>query len=269
MNLSRLCGAILTLLFFGIKADANPSTLYTLSYNFPISGNGAGPSGGGASASLNGVNVEIFCDDFAHQIWIPYGPPAYTGYTDVNVSSLTTGSDLSLTRFGGVTSWTAVNLAGDATDSNTINNANALARYQMAAYLVMQYHLQDVPTDDPYNDGIQEAIWTLMDPTGLTATVDPSASPTTLPNVGDGTSALKQAAQWYTNANSDKSFLASFHILSENVMYNCGVDLKCGGFQEQLFDPVGAVPEPRGQLFILLGLLCLCAFRYQRSLKRS
>src|SRR5712692_7443362 len=149
MNLSRLCGTIITLLFLAIEANANPSTLYTLSYNFQLDANG-----GGLSATLNNVNIEMFCDDFAHQIWAPYGPPTYPGYT-VNVSNLSSGSDLSLTRFGGVTSWTSVNIAGDPTDSNTINNANALARYQMAAYLVTQYHLADNPSNDPYNDGIQ------------------------------------------------------------------------------------------------------------------
>lgn len=269
MNINRLAGAILTLLFLGIKADANPSTLYTLSYNFPISGSGTGPAGGGALASLNnGPSIEIFCDDFAHTIWVPYDPPTYTGYTDVNESSITTGSDLSLTRFGGVTSWTTVTLAGDTTDSSTINNANALARYQMAAYLVMQYHLGDVPSDNSYNDGIQEAIWTLMDPTGLSA--DSTASPAALPNIGNATTALEDAAQWYANPESDKSFLTNFHVLSENVMYSCGTDLKCGGFQEQLFDPLmTSTPEPRGQLLVILGLLSLCAFKCRRNSKTA
>jgi hypothetical protein len=254
MNLSRLCGAILTLLFLTIRADANPSTLYTLSYNFPIDGNG-----GGAAATLNNVNIEIFCDDFAHQIWVPYGPPTYPGYT-VNVSSLSSGSNLSLTRFGGVTSWTSVNIAGDAADSNTINNANALARYQMAAYLTMQYHMSDSPTNDPYNNGIQEAIWTLLDP----------AVAGVPQNIGSPTVGLQQAAQWYANPNSNKSFLTDFRIISDTAMQTCGTGPTCG-FQEQLFDPMPmpTVPEPRGQLLVILGLLSLCAFKYQRSWTRS
>ena len=267
MNLSRLCGAIITLSFLAIQADANPITLYTLSNNFPLDG-----GAGGDSATLNNYNnvpsqnIEMFCDDFAHDIWVPYGPPTYPGYT-VNVTSLSSGS-LSLTRFGGVTSWTSVNIAGDAIDSNTINNANALARYQMAAYMVAQYHLSDTPANSPYNDGIQEAVWTLLDPITADPTLNP---PVPLPNIGDPTSALKQAAQWYANPNSDKSFLASVRIISDATMYNCGAGQLCGGFQEQLDGPMltSTVPEPRGQLLVILGLLSLCAFKYQRSWKRS
>jgi hypothetical protein len=269
MNLSRLCGAIITFSFLTIQADANPITLYTLANNFPLDG-----GGGGDSATLNNYNnvpsqnIEMFCDDFAHNIWVPYGPPVYTGYT-VNVSNITAGG-LGSTRFGGVTSWTSVNIAGDATDSNTINNATtALARYQMAAYLTMQYHVLDNPSNNAYNNGIQEAIWTILDPTMADPTL---TSPAPLPNIGDPTSALKQAAQWYANPNSDKSFLASFRIIGEASMYNCvaGGPL-CSGFQEQLFDPptTPTVPEPRGQLLVILGLLSLCAFKYQRSWKRS
>lgn len=262
MNLSRLCGAILTILFIAIKANANPSTLYTLSNNFPLDS-----GGGGDAALLNNVSIEMFCDDFAHNIYVPYGPPVYPGYV-VNVSNLSSGSNLSLTRFGGVTSWTSVNIAGDATDSNTINNANALGRYQMVAYLITQYHLSDTPTNDPYNDGIQEAIWTIMDPT----IGDPTVNAPVLPNIGNPTSALEQAAQWYTNPNSNKSFLSDFQIISQASMYNCvaGGEM-CSGFQEQLYDPLPmpTVPEPRGLSLVILGLLSLCAFKYQRSWKRS
>jgi hypothetical protein len=270
MNLSRPCGAILTLLFLAIEANANPN-LYTLSYNFPLYVNGVNAYGGGASATLNNgntnLNIEIFCDDFAHQIWVPYGPPTYPGYLGVDVTALSPSSDLSHTRFGNVKSWTSVNIAGDATDSNTINSANALGRYQMVAYLIQQYHTLDNPTNDPYNNGIQEAIWAIMDPT----TTDPNSSILTLPNIGDPTSGLKQAAQWYANANSDKSFLANFQIISDPAMYNCGIGELCTGFQEQLFDPPAnpaTVPEPRGQLLIILGLLSLCAFRYQKNWNR-
>jgi len=130
----------------------------------------------------------------------------------------------------------------------------------MVAYLITQYHLADNPSNNSYNDGIQEAIWTLMDPTGVGAA---------LPNIADPTSALKEAAQWYANPNSNKSFLADFRIISDTAMQTCGTGLGCG-FQEQMFDPMmGTVPEPRGQLLVLLGLLGVFAFRYQRNWKRS
>ena len=40
--------------------------LDTISYNFELAG-----GGGGATATLNGVPVEIFCDDFANEINVP------------------------------------------------------------------------------------------------------------------------------------------------------------------------------------------------------
>jgi len=268
MNLSRISGTILTLLFLTLKASASPETLVTLSSNYPLNDNG-----GGTSALLNGVSVELFCDDFAHQIWAPY-----SGYT-ANVSTLTNGSDLSLTRFGTVTSWTTVNVAadavagGDATNANdatyssVINNANALARYQMAAYLVTLYQPSQGPANNPYNNGIQEAIWTLMDPTPYWG----------LPSAGDATTALRSAAQWYSDPGSDKSFLSQFEIISDTQMYGCGVGAaQCGGFQEQLYMAAGTtnhdtptVPEPRAQLLVILALLGFYAFRYHSRRKTT
>jgi hypothetical protein len=253
MNLSRACAIILGLSFFTIYAFADP----TLEQLDPVSVTVALGNGGAASALLNGVSVEIFCVDFANNIYVPYNPPTYPGYT-AYVSDITAGSNLSDTRFGGVTSWTTITLAGDTTDSNTINNANALARYQMAGYLVSLYNLQAGATTA--NKGIQTAIWDLLDPSGATA-----------PSLSDPTSYLEQAASWYsgTSSTARDTFLTNFRVVSDPNMSGCGSGPKCGGFQEQLTilpnGNITEVPEPRGLILMLFGLLAVCSIAYRKA----
>ena len=144
---------------FVASAFASSVPLNTTNYNFQLAG-----GGGGAQATLNGVPVEIFCDDFADDIGVPANYSA-------NVTTLGTNPNLSNTRFGGVTSWTTMNISDgntslDATDNaffNTGAGSSALARYEMVAYLVSLYNVAQGGTTS--NNQIQEAIWTIMDPT--------------------------------------------------------------------------------------------------------
>ncbi len=254
MNLSRACGIILALTYLTIHAFGNPVTLDPTGTVFPL-----GSGGGGSSALLNGVSIEMFCDDFADNIYVPYAPPTYPGYT-ANESTITSGSNLSLTKFGGVSSWETVTIASDSTDSNTINSATALARYQMAGYLVSLYHLQDSPAADAYNNGIQTAIWDLMDPT--------ASGPATF--LADPTSALKAAATWYTGTSSSArdSFLANYRVISDTGKQQpCKNGIGMCTFQEQIMpgaDPPPAVPEPRGEALILIGLISICSITYRK-----
>jgi hypothetical protein len=255
MNLSRACGTFLALSFLTIHSFGNPVTLYPTASNFLL-----GDGGGGASAVLGGVNIEMFCVDFANPIYVPYGPPNYVGYT-ANESTITSGSNLSLTRFGGVSSWTAINISGDTTDTNTLNHANALARYQMAGYLTSLFHLQDNPVANAYNNGIQTAIWDLMDPSASGAA----------PLLADPTSALKSAATWLsgTSSSARDSFLANYLILSDTGKQQpCANGVGMCPFQEQITglpgDPPPAVPEPRGQAVIMVGLLSICSITYRK-----
>src|SRR5665213_2476732 len=100
-----ILGAACALLLMTFGASAGTVPLDVISYNFPLAG-----GGGGASATLNGVPVEIFCDDFADGISAPSSKSAY-------VTTLGTGADLTNTRFGGVSSsaWTTITL----NDGNT------------------------------------------------------------------------------------------------------------------------------------------------------
>jgi hypothetical protein len=253
-------GAVFICISSGIYAGTH--TLDTTSYNFQLN-NG----GGGAAAVLDGsTNIEIFCDDFSHSITVPHA-----NYS-ANLSMLTSGSDLSKTRFGGNTSWTTITInddgtdggSNDAADSAIINGATALGRYQMATFLVSQYNLP--AGNSPINNGIQKAIWWLLDPVG-------SPAPPTL--ASNSFNSLESAAEWYKSTGGNagsaarNTFLAGYRIVSDSTMYSCGAGKAlCGGFQEQI-DPVAPVPEPRQFAFLLAGLLFVCSVKRRKQIGAS
>jgi hypothetical protein len=243
LRLSSL--ANITLLALGVigALKANPHELDTISYNYQLA-NG----GGGASATLDkSLNIEIFCVDFANDIIVPQN-----NYS-ANLTSLTSaGFTAGTTRFGNNTSWRTVTInddsvdggSDDAADSAIINAANALGRYQMAGYLVSQYNRAN--GNNAANNGIQTAIWQILDPTSESAALF-SANPS---------EALEQAAVWYstTSAANRDSYLANYRIVSDSTMTNCGPVL-CGGFQEQ----ITVVPEPKYLGLLLTGLFAVLA----------
>ncbi len=237
------------LFFLTISAAASTVPLDTLSYNFALAG-----GGGGASATLNSLPVEIFCVDFANEIWVPWN-------YSVNVTQLGTSPNLSETRFGGVasTGWTPIVLTDgssvDNQDELFFNNPNgstpeagstALARYDMAAFLVSLYNRSQGGSTS--NNQIQEAIWTLMDPS---ATGQPLIDPSGVNPDGY----LEEAAAWYMNNSGNQNYMSSFLsqfeiIIDPSMTFSNGLGV--GGFQEQL---VMVTPEPRGVAWVLLGLL--------------
>jgi hypothetical protein len=233
----RLIYNAAALLFLAAAAEANPVQFDTGAYNFALTGGGGGESG----VLDSDLSVETFCDNFNNEIDIGQDYSA-------DLSTLTTGSDLSHTRFGSNTSWKTINISGDAADSAIINGANALARYQMAAFLASQYQIKQ--GSNAFNNGLQAAIWDIL---------DPSSSPAA-PTYADAQQALAEAAEWYANPNASRSFLADFILVSESTMKSSGPgDPLSGGFQEQLTMLLTAVPEPRAVAWILLGLFSLCA----------
>jgi hypothetical protein len=257
MIIKSILGAGCALIFTALGASAGTVPFDVTSYNFVLAG-----GGGAASGTLNGVSVETFCDDFANELDAPSNH-------DANETTLSTDADLSDTRFGNVSSngWTAITLndgnSADAQDDAFFDNpgsgTTALARYEMAAYLVSLYNLSQGANTS--NNEIQEAIWTIMDPTAEGPVIDPSGlSPD---------SYLEQAAGWYMGMNTPgnqaalNSFLSNYEIVSSAKMtYTNGVGI--GGFQEQIVDPV-ATPEPRGGVWFLFSLLLVGFLGMRRS----
>ncbi|MGD0295704.1 MAG: hypothetical protein ABSE86_01225 [Bryobacteraceae bacterium] len=242
----RLFWTTIAVLFLAIAAEANPVEFDTQSYNFALMGGGGGLSG----VLDSDLSVESFCDNFNNHIDVPH-----TGYSAF-LSTLTNGSDLSHTRFGSNSSWQTVTIndgdSNDATDAAIINGANALARYQMAAFLVSEY--QTNQGSNATNNGIQGAIWDIL---------DPSSSPAA-PTLADASEALEQAAEWYANPNANKSLLADFLIVSDSTMTSNGIgNPLAGGFQEQLV-MLNPAPEPRTLAWNLVGSLCVVGWQRRR-----
>ena len=251
MKRKSIFGAGLALLFTALGAHAGTVSLVLSpsSYNFQLAG-----GGGGASALLNGAPVEIFCDNFADEIYVPSNNQA-------NVTMLGTGANLGDTRFGSVapTGWTTItlndgNTALDNADEAFFNDPNgstpeagstALARYEMAAYLVSLYNVSQGSTTA--NNEIQEAIWTILDPAAQGPVIDPSGV--------NPDSYLENAVNWYNNMSGNQTalntFLSKFEIVSDPSMTGLGNGVGVGGFQEQIV----MTPEPRGGIWILLGFL--------------
>lgn len=258
MNRKHIFSAGIALLIFSAGAMASSVPLdVTNPYAFYLDG-----FGGGATATLNGVTVEIFCDDFDNSI----GPNDYSA----NVTTLGTSANLSQTRFGDVTSWETITLStgNSATDSadetffNSGSGATAAARYDMVAYLVSLYN-QSLG-NNPSNNEIQAAIWNLMDPT--------AEGPSSNPDRMNLSSDLEQAASWYMSMSSDptalNAFLSQFEVVSPtNMSYTNG--LGYGGFQEQIV--MTPTPEPRAAVFVLLALLATAFLvtRHKRDVGRA
>ena len=190
----------------------------------------------------------LFCDDFSNPISVPT-------QANVNVSSLAGSSpNLSDTRFANVTSWrdvTTVDPSLGAPQARTINNANALQRYQMAAYLITQYSFfNTIPAtttffSDPNSRGVQAAIWAILNANGE------NYNAPTGPQDGNIDTYLTNAANWLSNPSSNRSFLNSFLIVTDSsVAQLSGTARLNAGLQELIV----AVPEPTFYIALAIGL---------------
>ena len=209
-----------------------------------VSGYGGGFGGNITSANQSYLAV-LFCVDFSNDVNIPSS-------TSVNITPLAAGTQFNDdTRFGDVTSWRPVQdylPAGSpslgTSVENTINNATALQRYEMAAYLVSNYTFFSAvpPQSDAYYSnatdlGIQSAIWAILDPTSDLYLPPSSGS-------GDITTWLTNAAEWLSNdANSPagQQLLSRFRIVSDTDIAGSSNKTQVG-IQE--FLTVVPVPEP-------------------------
>jgi len=262
MNRKTILGAACALLISSYGASASRVPLdVSNNYDFQLAG-----GGGSAVASLNGVNYQIYCDNFANDITLGSDYSAY-------VTVLSTTANLSETRFGAVTpndtsatGWEPItlntgNVSVDSTDQAFLDSGaglSSLARYEMVAYLVSDYNLSQNGSNA--NNAIQEAIWTLMDPTADGVVGNPSGQ--------NPSSYLESAASWYIGMNNGaanlaalNAFLGKFDVVSDATMSFASNGPATGGFQEQILDPTGVpaptplpTPEPRGVVWTLSAL---------------
>lgn len=130
----------------------------------------------------------------------------------------------------------------------------------MVAWLISQYNLPN--GNNPSNNAIQEAIWTLMDPS-IYNTGSPT-KPLINPSGQDPTAELQAAATWFMGGGATNAFLSNFRIVSDFNMVPGSVasgGVGVGGFQEQIV----MTPEPREVAVMLIGLLGVCGALARRA----
>jgi hypothetical protein len=216
--------------------------------------------------------AELFCVDFSNDVTLP-------STTSVNVTALAAGTQFTDdTRFGDVTSWRPVQdylpggLTLNTSVENIINDATALQRYEMAAYLVSNYTFfsQVSPSSDSYygdatNRGIQSAIWAILDPTS-----DLYLPPTSLSDSGNLILWLTNAAEWLaldSTTAAGEQLLSRFRIVSDAQIAGSANPTQVG-IQE--FLTVVPVPEPGFYVVLALALpVLLWAARRKRNQARA
>lgn len=219
----------------------------------------------------------LFCDDFSNDVSIP------SQLVQVDITSIAAGVDfLNQTRFGAVTSWQPIENSlptGETLSQsvqNTINGANSLQRYEMAAYLMSNYTFFDsgLPGSDNYysdpsNTGIQSAVWDILNPSS-----DLYLPPADAGQDGNVTTWLTNAANWLPTANSaqNQALLSDFRVVSDVAISQASGSQKTQvGIQEFLTFQGGSakaqvVPEPGvyGLLSVVLGAM-FWAIRRERQ----
>jgi hypothetical protein len=194
----------------------------TVSVTF-IGANGQKDSAGNLispyTASVNGVNTTIYCDDFANHV---SNGETYTA----NVTNLGSGN-LSLTRYGAISNTLATQSGKGTFDSQQL--------YEMAAWLTTQFS----PNSSAGGD-IQDTIWDLFNPAG---------NPSVKPPAPSSNAWLFAAETNYSSINA-----SSFSILT-----NTGATLSgTGQVQEFIMGTnVAQAPEPASMGLLGLGMIFL------------
>jgi hypothetical protein len=170
----------------------------------------------GSGMMVNGNKIFVYCVDFLNDVFIP--SQIYTA----NISTITTGSDLSNTVYGRADSaWAPgdpdlpivfTNTSFATTGGGTFTPTSPLQRYQMTAWLISQY---SAPSAD--RNAIQYAIWNVLQvtpPAGESSPAYPKA-------IGiikiDENLLLKEAADFVSGPETVQrdNLFNSFKILTE------------------------------------------------------
>jgi hypothetical protein len=178
--------------------------------------------GGAVNASGNlegGSSLYVYCIDSQNAVDIP------SGVYDANISLITSGSDLSNTRYGRPESYwdnaqeQALPISFRTTSfgfgSGDSLTPSVIQRYQMEAWLVEQY--ATMPTADRV--AIQDAMWQVMDvipPSEAVAQgayIEPPYPGQNTPTGATVTTLLSSAAQFVKYDYSD-AFFSQFSVIT-------------------------------------------------------
>lgn len=245
---TTICG----LLWLAISGVGFATNLTINSYNFS-----ADNDGGGFVAYLNGNTsdpLEVFCVDYLNSV----DPgPTETYPVNIDTPNLSAPDDgLGDTRYGTTTTFSWNSVSGSTISASGDEFGDAYDRYVMAAWLTTQYNLSQPNSEQ--NDGIQSAIWTLLDVDGETF------------NMGDVATWLQNAVNFMSNTEEFNAFAADVRIYSTaEISGDNDLNLDCGdnrysiGYQEMI--GVVATPEPAGLSLVGCGLVLIGVLRRRRG----
>jgi len=205
--------------------------------------------GGGFLAYLNGNTsnpLEVYCADYRN-----YVDPPQTYDVNIDTPNLLAPDDgLGDTRYGTTTTFTWNSLVGTTISMSGSEFGNAYDRYVMAGWLTTNY--------DPLNpgggqdEGIQSAIWTLLDVDGTSHTE------------GDVATWLQNAVNFMSNTAQFNSFAADVRVYSQtDISGDNNLNLSSSGnrYATGAQEMIGVAPEPADLALVGCGLLWIGLLR--------
>ena len=231
-------------------------------------------TGGGFEATVAGFDTILWCVDAEEDIWFP------TKYSTDIVQLSTVATNASDVRYGNVSGVysSTTNPTGWALDLGASDN-DALARFEMAAYLVSQYG--NFPAGPSGNDAasiamnkeIQTAIWEItwnnsVSPGGgITYAAISSAAPSGVPSatfLPAVQNYINQAQACIDHPASCAFNPANYAVVSGPLTSVTSGDLASLGYQTYI---VQLTPEPTS--IALLGVVGAWVFFARRRLKKA
>jgi hypothetical protein len=251
--ISAAVGGLLSLACLGIGFASTTFDVYQ--YNYTADGDG-----GGFVAYLNGNMsdpLEVYCVDYLNGV--EPGPPGTIYPVNIDTPDLgATDDGLGDTRYGTTTAFSWNSLSGSTIKSSGSEFGNAYDRYVMAGWLSTQYSSYASGSTDA--DGIQSAIWTLLDVNGATFTASSD---------GDVTYWLQQAVNFMSNTSVFNNFASDVRVYTstdvssdDNLNFGTTGNRYQTGYQEMI--GVMSTPEPAALALVGCGLVLIGALKRRR-----
>jgi hypothetical protein len=221
----RIITSILALLLFVATPAVYADTLVG-----SLASNGTSTVAGTVKIGSNSLVTTLFCDDYTHDIYVPYAPSSYT-YNITNIATVT--SNFSKTLFGSV--------------------SGAVSLYEEVFYLSSLELAAITVNDITTANTIQNAMWSITYP--YEANKGSESGPTT----NAATAAYVTQAQQNYNKYSYSNF----------VILTLQDPAHTSNQEQELFYSTGALtaiptPEP-GTAALLIGSVGLVALLYRRK----